>query len=437
MAKRMIKNIYNMNETEINEFINENLKIKKEEKEKYGEVFTPGELINKMLDTLPKSAWTNENQKWLEPSAGVGYFMIMVYQRLMKGLSLRIKDRRKRSEHIIKNMLYMVEINKSNCKILKEIFGNKSNIFCADFLSDGWQKGVCDDVCFDIVIGNPPFQDDYGHKEGMRTLGGKSKLYQRIFLKAYSMLKYKGYLTFVTPDNIFSGNTSETYQILIRNHVTSINLNSELANYFPTIQQPVCYFTMHKIESLGTTNIENTFGDKITLKLLDRPVNPIRNWTHYTEKLTRQFVSNIKNNAIYNRGKPIDNYKGNKYPIIYTPEKTLYTNNIDLAVGYGIKKAIIFSISVNLEFKMDYNGDYGIGPNTFYIPFISNYQGKKLQTFLNSNEYKILANATKTTRLFLKNALIQHLNLSYIFNKKHKTRKHKNYNSSKTKRRYN
>jgi len=389
-----------------------------------------------MLDSLPKSMWTNENQKWLDPSAGVGNFMIMVYQRLMKGLSLRIKDSRKRSEHIIKKMLYMVEINKNNCKILKEVFGNKSNIFCADFLSDGWSHSVCDDKCFDCIIGNPPFQDDYGHKSGMHTLGGKSKLYQRIFLKSYRLLKDKGYLTFVTPDNIFSGNTSETYQILIRNHVTSINFNSELEKYFPSIQQPICYFTMHKIETLGTTNIENTFGDKLTLKLLDRPVNPIRNWTSYTEKLTTQYISNIKNTAVYNRGKPIGDYKGNKYRIIYTPEKMLYTNNIDLAVGYGIKKAVVFSISTDLQFKMDYNGDYGIGPNTFYIPFISNYQGRKLQAFLNSNEYKILANATKTTRIFLKNALIQHLNLSYIFNKKYKTRKHKSY-MNKTKRRYN
>jgi hypothetical protein len=50
-------------------------------------------------------------------------------------------------------------------------------------------------------------------------------------------------------------------------------------------------------------------------------------------------------------------------------DKMLYTNNVSLAVGLGIKKVIIFLISPNLDFVMDYDGKYGIGPNTFYIPF--------------------------------------------------------------------
>jgi len=435
----MVKKIYEMNEKEISEFIMENLKIKKEEKERYGEVFTPPELINVLLDNFPKNVWTNENLKWLDPSAGVGYFMILIYERLMKGLESRIKDKKRRSEHIIKKMLFMVEINKKNCEKMRDVLGKNANIFCADFLSVAWQKGICDDKCFDCIVGNPPFQDDYGVNAGSRPFGGKNKLYQRIFLKAYNLLNNKGYLTFITPDNIFSGNTSDTYQTLIQNHITFINFNSNLLSFFPTIQQPVCYFMMHKIPCNGSiTKIINTNGEPLIIKLIDRPVNPVRNWTHQTEKLTQKFISNNKNNAIYNRGKSIDSYNGKKYPIIYKPNETLYTNNIDLAVGYGIKKAIIFSISPNLEFKMDFNGDYGIGPNTFYIPFISNYQGKKLKSFLNSNEYKTLANATKTTRLFLKNAFIQHLNLDFIFNNSFtKTKKRKNYKNKSRKNSYN
>jgi hypothetical protein len=429
----MIKKIYDMDEKEINAFIKLNLKIKKMEKERYGEVFTPEELINEVLDSLPKGVWSNEKLRWLDPSAGVGNFMIIVYQRLMSGLSGRIKDKNRRSKHIIRNMLYMVEINKNNCKILRDVFGADGNIFCSDFLADGWQKGICDDKCFDCIVGNPPFQDDYGAESGKRPFGGKNKLYQRIFLKSYMLLNDNGYLAFITPDNIFSGNTSETYQILIQNHISLINFNSNLLSFFPTIQQPICYFLLHKIPSNGaTTKIINTNNDQIIIKLTDRPLNPVRNWTSYTEKLTNKFISNTKNNAVYNRGKSIDTYKGNKYPIVYKPNELLYTNNIDLAVGYGIKKAIIFSISPNLEFKMDFQGNYGIGPNTFYIPFTSNYQGKKLESFLNSNEYKTLANVTKTTRLFLKNAFIQHLDFNYIFDKySSKTKKNRN-NKNKT-----
>lgn len=80
------KKIYEMNEEEIEEFVKEHLPIKKKEKDKYGEVFTSPVLINKMLDLFPKSVWSNSKLTWLDPSVGVGFFMIYVYIRLMDGL---------------------------------------------------------------------------------------------------------------------------------------------------------------------------------------------------------------------------------------------------------------------------------------------------------------------------------------------------------------
>lgn len=409
----MVKNIENMNENEMQQFIKEHLTIKKEEKDKYGEVFTPAPLIEDMLDLFPKRVWSDPDLTWLDPTAGVGHFMILVYLRLMKGLETIIKTPDARSAHIIKNMLYMVELNKNNCSILKRLFGPNSNVFCADFLAEGWQKGVCDDKCFGCIVGNPPFQDDYAHKTGMRTPGGKNKLYERIFLKSYRLLKDGGYLSFVTPDNIFSGGETDAYKVLIDNRISYINFNANLKKFFPTIQQTICYFFLQKTGPTETT-IENTHGDKFTLELLDRPINPIRNWTSKTEKLVGTFISADKNNVIYNRGKPIKEYKGKTYKIIYTPSQLLYTDNKDFAIGLGIKKAVIFSISPNLDFKIDYQGTYGVGPNTFYIPFETKKQGKILEKFLKSENYKLLANATKTTRLFLKNAFIQHLDLNKI-----------------------
>jgi hypothetical protein len=420
-----IQKIEDMDEKAIEEFINDNLTVKKEEKDKYGEVFTPSVLIIKMLDHLPKRVWFDPKLKWLDPSAGVGNFMLIIYLKLMNGLTNSFPNKKERSTHIIKNMLYMVEINKKNCRKMRNIFGKNSNIFCADFLADGWQSRVCDDKCFGIVIGNPPFQDDYGHNSGNRVLGGKNKLYERIFLKSYMLLKDGGYLTFITPDNIFSGNTMGSYKVLIDNHVSYINFNTELQSHFPTIQQDICYFVLQKTKPNNKTTIENTYGEKFTTTLEDRPINPVKNWTNHTEKLLKTFVSNDKNNALYNRGKPIKEYNGDKYKIIYTPNQLLYTNDEKNALGLGIKKIVIFSISPKLEFKMDYEGNYGIGPNTFYIPFQTKKEGKILERFFASSDYKTLANATKTTRYFLKNAFIQHLNLDFILQNK-KNKKNKN-----------
>jgi hypothetical protein len=85
---------------------------------------------------------------------------------------------------------------------------------------------------------------------------------------------------------------------------------------------------------------------------------------------------------------------------------------------------------------MDYSGKFGAGPNTFFIPFNTNIEGKKLEKFLNSDDYKTLALATKTTRQYLKIAFIEHLKLTKIMGH-NKTKKHRiNYNNKTRKHKY-
>ena len=424
--------INEMDEEEIKIFIEKHMPIKKIEKDKYGEVFTSPVLINKMLDLFPTNIWTNHNLSWLDPSVGVGFFMIFVYMRLMNGLKKWQPNQKKRSKHIIENMLFMVELNKKNCAVCKSIFGDNSRLVCGDFLDT---VNFPRNESFDCIVGNPPFQDDYGlNSEGKRINGGKSKLYERFFLKSFSLLKKGGYLSFVVPDNIFSGNGSRSYQTIIQNRVPFVSLNPSNQSFFNKIQQHVCYFILQKLPSQpqSLTTIEYKDQQTFQIKLLDRPVNPIRNWTLHTEKLINKFVSSQRNNVSYNRGKSINSYKGNKYTVIYTPSKTLHTNNPKLAPGINVKKAIIFSISPDLAFKMDYSGNNGAGPNTFYIPFNTVAEGKKLERFLNSKEYKTLALATKTTRQYLKIAFIEYLKLTTIMGSNNKTKKQTKKQNNKT-----
>ena len=60
---------------------------------------------------------------------------------------------------------------------------------------------------------------------------------------------------------------------------------------------------MQKKMVKSQTVIENNDGQKFTTQLLDRPVNPVRNWTPYVEKLIKRYISDVKNAAVYNRGK--------------------------------------------------------------------------------------------------------------------------------------
>ena len=199
--------IYSIKEPdELLKFINDNLKPKIIEKKERGEVFTPMKLVNEMLDTLPNEVWKNPNLKWLDPAAGMGNFPVAVYMRLMEGLKDVIKDEEKRRKHILENMLYMVELDKTNVFMMKKIFcgklskssksskkGYELNIFEGSFIDFKHFKKVNIELKFDVILGNPPFQYKEEDKQAQ-------PIWHLFIKRSYEeLLNDKGYLLFVHP----------------------------------------------------------------------------------------------------------------------------------------------------------------------------------------------------------------------------------------------
>jgi len=174
------------------DYIKDHLAPKSAERHKFGEVFTPMPLVREMLDTLPaeKEVWNNKSLKWLDPANGMGNYPIEVFLRLFygfrtkdgkyfglgddgegkfnPGLTKVISGEDARRKYIVKNMLFMVELNPKNNAIAKNLFkklapGIEPNIiqmhrkdgFLADVNMD-FPNGTVNE--FDIIMGNPPFQ---------------------------------------------------------------------------------------------------------------------------------------------------------------------------------------------------------------------------------------------------------------------------------------
>jgi site-specific DNA-methyltransferase (adenine-specific) len=220
------------------------------EVEEYGEVMTPIEKVNEMLDTLPSDVWNNPNLKWLDPCNGVGTFPSVVVQRLMKGLKKVIPNKNKRYRHIVENMLYVCELQAKNMFIFHCIFDRPNifelNTFYGSFLTkdfDEHMKNVWGVEKFDIIIGNPPYQESDG---GARS---SAKPLYNIFINKCKDITNK--LLFIVPARWYAGGKgldNFRYEMLSENKIVKLIDFPKSTDCFPTIQLSggVCYFLWDK-----------------------------------------------------------------------------------------------------------------------------------------------------------------------------------------------
>ena len=94
----------------------------KSKSDSFGEVFTPFELIEEMLDKLDPSIWSDKTKTFFDPCAGKGNFPICIVKRLFDGLANVIPDADARLRHIVEKQLFMSEFQKVSADFLREQF---------------------------------------------------------------------------------------------------------------------------------------------------------------------------------------------------------------------------------------------------------------------------------------------------------------------------
>jgi hypothetical protein len=150
------------------EWFAKRLKPRKEQKDKHGEVFTPMSLVKEMLDHVPDEFWSNPDMKILDPAAGYGQFPVYAYCKLFIGLEKVFPDPKTRRNHIIQNMIYMVEYQPQSARIIGKVFGKEANVLTCSFIPGDYKRVFGEGKCvfkdgtdtFDLVMGNPPFNKD-------------------------------------------------------------------------------------------------------------------------------------------------------------------------------------------------------------------------------------------------------------------------------------
>ena len=286
------------------------------------EVFTPPDFANRMLDTLEEawaqehggaSIWAKSDITFLDPCTKTGVFLREITKRLIKGLEPQIPDLQERVDHILTKQVFGIAITDLTAmlarrslycskhangphSIAKNCFNTEAGNVWFERTEHTWQAGKCiycgasesilgqsnvrenhaypfihtdnikerlaalfgDNMQFDVVIGNPPYQLYDG---GYGT--SAAPLYQKFVEQAKAIDPL--YLTMVIPSRWFAGGKGlDDFRknMLKDKRLRSINDYLSAAEVFPGVglKGGVCYLLWDKYHP-GDCRISTTFKD--------------------------------------------------------------------------------------------------------------------------------------------------------------------------------
>jgi site-specific DNA-methyltransferase (adenine-specific) len=403
----------------ISDFIQQYEKVSKLESKLFGEVFTPRQLIEEMLDTLPAEVWTNKDLKWLDPAVGIGNFPSVILDRLMVGLEEVLPNEEERRKHILEEMLYMCDISIKNLFLLYKLFDcnneYKLNVHRGSFLEENFKDKMYSWGIekFDVIVGNPPYQSS--------DSTGDNKLYLDFSKRSISLMNENSILLFITPKNIIDYilvcDKNRTYFDDFY-QITHLVIDTP-SKYFKGVGSTFLYFLLVKTPYIDKTSLTFLDTDKseknidmILIKGESIPNILSKNDISIIEKIKKKsniyfdfkvmLTNDVRKREFRIRKKQIDNgtvslieTEEYKYPIIDGikktnpfPGKVLYSRN-----DFSDKKSkVIMNRSGYLCPSYDSTGDYFLSDNLIYLNIENNSEFNNFNSIIESKIFKYWLN---------------------------------------------
>lgn len=191
------------------------------------DICTPIECVKVMLDYIPDELWDRKNLKILDPCCGNGNF----------GAYCKFKTN---LDNIWFNEINPVRL--ANCKAIlnpKHINNEDAFNMHGDFV-DSW----------DLIMANPPYSGG----------GNKNRSISNLFLQySIDILKNKGYLCFITPNNWMTYNNDNPTLKKLLNEGSFIVIDNNAKKFFPQIGSSFTIIVWQKGVFDNKTKIINNY----------------------------------------------------------------------------------------------------------------------------------------------------------------------------------
>lgn len=401
------------------------------------EVFTPPDVVNRMLDLLPPELWSNQSARFLDPVSKTGVFLREIARRLITGLAEQIPDIQERANHIFKHQLFGLAITEltglvSRRSVYCSKTANGQYSVCTEFddeqgniiyepMRHEWQNGRCrycgasrevyerdasmeshayqfihtdnpenlfPDMRFDVIIGNPPYQLEVGISKDNYSI----PLYHKFIQQAKKL--NPRYLSMIIPSRWFAGGRGlDDFrdEMLSDTHIRRIVDYPNASDCFPgvDISGGVCYFLWDK-EFTGECEIISMQGKNMMSKM----TRPLLEKGSDTFIRFNEAISIIRKIA-YQQEKTFDSLVSPQTPFGIVSSFKQYKDRpfdgaIEIHTVDGVKYITRDTITKNPEWIDDYKvyisksyGERGAYPYRFLArPFVGNPKSCCTQTYL-------------------------------------------------------
>jgi hypothetical protein len=396
-----IREIYSIaSPNKLRELIEKHFVPTADEKKRNAEVPTPTKLVDEMLNTVPLDFW-KKPRKVFEPCCGKGTFVINIFDRFYKGLSVMYPDEIERCRVIMTECIYYADLTALNVFITTEIMKCHVQSWCSldelDYEFNSYTgdtlkldiKSVWKIEEFDAVMGNPPYESN--DENGRKALN--HNLWSLFIIDLFKVINEDGYLLFITPCSWMSP-TSDMKDIFYKNYIVHLNVN-ECEKHFK-VGSKFSYYLIQKTENKQETTVVCAYKKKIYNSnilihdfsflpnlLCDKSLSILHKfYNNAFEKINFKTTSELHNTTKQNNIRDIADNEF-VHPIRHTAKNNIRYSNKKHSLSD--KRKILMNLSGNLRPIFD-DGELGFTQAQMYLltdnPKYVEVLNSKLYTFI-------------------------------------------------------